>query len=609
MKTKNILAVLLSLLLLCTVLFPVASAAEKNTVIFFEAREYQNSPAVPENIDTNVDWNGVKEALEAGIIAHAESIDLSAFGISNSNEDNVAYIANIIYDSPKLLGNSNGFSRSVSGGTIKEIYNKYIYTAEEFAAMFAACEDAVTQLLYGIKGCEAITDAEKCLLVHDRLALWCEYDYRNYLAGSVPDASHSAYGPLVLHTGVCQGISYAFDWMMDELGIDSCYISSDTLNHGWNMVTIGGEKYFIDNTNDDPVWDVPGFVLHNNLLLSFDTFSARHKNAADFTNEPSSALYENAWWSSLRTGVQFINGAFWYLAPSAGGDDYFAKTHFDLIERKPDGTETVKKTAEAKWTTADGAFYRSENAMLTAVGDMLLYTLPDEVRAYNTVTGEDTPVYAPDLTKYGNGFHIYGLNQINGTLSVVINDTPNFNADTANNTCSYAFCTDHTNREELEVLRAATAGDAGEAKYICTDCRAIFTDDAPICNHTYGAWTVTVKATCTQKGAEKRVCKNCAAFEIRETATDKTAHTFRAGAAAEATCTKAGYTVYVCEACSATETRDTVNALGHAYNNGVCTRCGEKEPEHSVPSSGTSFLQKMLDFFRKIADFFKNLFN
>lgn len=56
------------------------------------------------------------------------------------------------------------------------------------------------------------------------------------------------------------------------------------------------------------------------------------------------------------------------------------------------------------------------------------------------------------------------------------------------------------------------------------------------CAHTYGNWSVTKSASCTESGTETRVCSLC----------------------------------------QKTETR-TINALGHSYSNGVCSKCGERE--------------------------------
>ena len=56
------------------------------------------------------------------------------------------------------------------------------------------------------------------------------------------------------------------------------------------------------------------------------------------------------------------------------------------------------------------------------------------------------------------------------------------------------------------------------------------------CAHTYGNWSVTKSTSCTESGTETRVCSLC----------------------------------------QKTETR-TINALGHSYSNGVCSKCGERE--------------------------------
>ena len=55
-------------------------------------------------------------------------------------------------------------------------------------------------------------------------------------------------------------------------------------------------------------------------------------------------------------------------------------------------------------------------------------------------------------------------------------------------------------------------------------------------------------------------------------------HTWDAGVVTkEATCTEAGVKTYTCS-CGATYTED-IPAKGHNYNNGVCSKCGDKQPE------------------------------
>ena len=48
-------------------------------------------------------------------------------------------------------------------------------------------------------------------------------------------------------------------------------------------------------------------------------------------------------------------------------------------------------------------------------------------------------------------------------------------------------------------------------------------------------------------------------------------------AAKDATCTEQGYTTYTCDECGYSYT-EVIPAKGHTYVGGVCTDCGEKDP-------------------------------
>ena len=54
-------------------------------------------------------------------------------------------------------------------------------------------------------------------------------------------------------------------------------------------------------------------------------------------------------------------------------------------------------------------------------------------------------------------------------------------------------------------------------------------------------------------------------------------HTYHVAAQTDATCTQPGQITYVCD-CGATKT-ETTAALGHSYENGKCTACGQRDPK------------------------------
>ena len=55
---------------------------------------------------------------------------------------------------------------------------------------------------------------------------------------------------------------------MNLLGVECYYVSSELMNHGWNIIKINGEYYHVDVTWDDPVLDNFGMVNHDYFLLS-----------------------------------------------------------------------------------------------------------------------------------------------------------------------------------------------------------------------------------------------------------------------------------------------------------------------------------------------------
>ena len=63
-----------------------------------------------------------------------------------------------------------------------------------------------------------------------------------------------------------------------------------------------------------------------------------------------------------------------------------------------------------------------------------------------------------------------------------------------------------------------------------------------------------------------------------------TAHTHNyASKVVQPTCTVQGYTIYTCS-CGNSYKDSYVNALGHSYSGGACTRCGQKDPNYTQTS-------------------------
>ena len=127
------------------------------------------------------------------------------------------------------------------------------------------------------------TPYEQELAVHNYMVLNSEYDYYNYINGTIPYVSHTAEGIFVNRTAVCDGYSSAFKLCMDILGIPCEIITGegDGVAHAWNVVMLDGEWYMVDVTWDDPVPDNPGVVNYDYFNITDEKMRRDHSYTSD----------------------------------------------------------------------------------------------------------------------------------------------------------------------------------------------------------------------------------------------------------------------------------------------------------------------------------------
>ncbi len=97
-------------------------------------------------------------------------------------------------------------------------------------------------------------------------------------------------------------------------------------------------------------------------------------------------------------------------------------------------------------------------------------------------------------------------------------------------------------------------------------------------DHTHTLVTVQgYAATCTEDGlTDGEMCKDCGAVTAAQQIIAASGHTYTS-AVTDPTCTSQGYTEYTC-ACGYSYIGDYLCELGHSYEDGFCTLCGDEEP-------------------------------
>lgn len=228
-----------------------------------------------------------------------------------------------------------------------------------------------------------MSDLEKAVVLHDYLALHCEYDKENFDkeqegTGKIPDASYTAYGALVNRTAVCEGYALAYKYLLNKWGIDCLMVSSGTMNHVWNLVKLDGKYYQTDVTWDDPAWDRIGRARHEYMFRSDNAFrdECGHSDwvvtegSEEVNYKASDTSYDNAFWTDCDSPLVLADGdCFYVIYDEVKGVGVINKSKLSDVTDK--GTTVCDI---GTWTSWDGTgFYEGAYSGLFYVDDRLYY--------------------------------------------------------------------------------------------------------------------------------------------------------------------------------------------------------------------------------------------
>lgn len=131
-----------------------------------------------------------------------------------------------------------------------------------------------------------------------------------------------------------------------------------------------------------------------------------------------------------------------------------------------------------------------------------------------------------------------------------------------------------------EKVTPATCTEKGKITLVCKKCGEVSSDVKEIAATGHKTVKTGEKAaTCTEAGyTGDEVCQTCKETVKKGTVIEKLGHSYQSTLKA-ATCTEDGEKILVCETCKDT-IRETLKAVGHIYQNGVCSVCQAKDPDY-----------------------------
>jgi hypothetical protein len=131
---------------------------------------------------------------------------------------------------------------------------EYIHSDKQYLTLMKKVKEIAEDLI--IPG---MSDYDKEKALHDYIINNAEYDYDNFLKGTIPASSYTAYGVLILGRGVCQGYAEAMHLLCREAGLESLIVKGSSIykgkwyDHAWNMLKLEGQYYHVDVCWDDVI--------------------------------------------------------------------------------------------------------------------------------------------------------------------------------------------------------------------------------------------------------------------------------------------------------------------------------------------------------------------
>ena len=453
MKKKLRIVLFLSLLvcLLCAAVHAEEpEAAEQPLIIVEEDRSYPRSsaPAEPQGISVQALTQSspetlaqAKQALLEGMKNFKEEIDIRSCGIS-SDELGDLYVG-LAYEHPELfyVKTQWGWSIAYEGSTkVLSVFPSYSIDGKvipkgkitEYMPQIQQQQAELTQKVKEITAQidENWTPLQKALYLHDYIATHGQYDTISKVdvQNKIDERRRDAYGMLIDGIGVCQGYTLAYRLLLKEVGIDSGTVTSDSMNHVWNLIQIDGNWYHVDVTWDDPTEDRIGQSQHVYFCLSEDKLKATNNGAhtaPDFKYslnvKTDDKTFDNYYWANVDSAFVPLNDAWYYLAYQNG----------IMWTEAPEQQGKLKKRIDERWYVwgSTSSRWLGLYSGLSRYNDALIYNTPDAVYSYDPENAKEQTVYKLTPEERSEGY-IYGTVVDGNVLRYAVQQNPNHSMST-----------------------------------------------------------------------------------------------------------------------------------------------------------------------------------
>lgn len=345
-------------------------------------------------------------ALLAGVEGCAASVDLSSYRIKN--DELQALMSDFYNNEPTIFNLNQSYNYYTDGTYVTTIVFSYSMNLSQYENALVTVNSRVEELTRGIS--DSMSQFDRALILHDRIAKRYHYD--------TDLNNHTIYELITDGKGVCQAYALLYKYLLDKCGIESRVVSSETINHAWNIVKIDGMWYNVDVTWDDPVVsdnipDITGLVYHKYFMNSDALSESLGHIGVNSSVKCTSTKYDKANFREITSSFENYKDELYCMKYETGLAKYAPATDsFALIY--PDSPTWFV------WGQPN-RYYSASFSGIGLYGDYLVYSSPTAIKAYSFAENKTTELYAPDTS---SGY-IYGMTLNDGYVIYSITESPN----------------------------------------------------------------------------------------------------------------------------------------------------------------------------------------
>lgn len=270
------------------------------------SEDIENDGSALESAAAQLLSDSIQDTLISGFATLAEEIDVSSFGLTTSNKQELCDIyGDVLRADPKLYYVSFNFKyRYNSKKLITKILPQYTTTNTDEIELIQSRVDARINEIAGLTN-DSMSDIEKLLVIYNEIILTSNYD--NTLV------RRTGMDILLHGESVCQGYASAMHAVADRVGIEGCFVRSEEMNHVWNAFLIDGDWYHLDATCGDPYEKYSTKISYAAFLKSNDWF-LDELGYTGFTNlDSTSTTYDEFFWNNTTSPVVFCDGCMFFV--------------------------------------------------------------------------------------------------------------------------------------------------------------------------------------------------------------------------------------------------------------------------------------------------------